>query len=97
MRPSPLTEATPAADNMLKSALHLVGFRGDEYHSAVRIWGKPNFIHPAWDGWAQQDMHPGDTVILRGGPRGIRWRGSITRTSFRELHFGRLCRLSHPS
>ncbi|WP_457349326.1 hypothetical protein [Sphingomonas sp. UYP23] len=48
-------------------ALHFVGFRGDEYHSAVRIWGKPDFIHPAWDRWAQQDMHPVDTVVFARG------------------------------
>lgn len=45
-------------------ALHFVGFRGDEYHSAVRIWGKPDFFHRAWDRWAQQDVHPIDTVIF---------------------------------
>ncbi|WP_457349575.1 hypothetical protein [Sphingomonas sp. UYP23] len=48
-------------------ALHFVGFRGDEYNSARRIWGKPDFIHPAWDRWAQQDMHPVDTVIFARG------------------------------
>lgn len=51
----------------IKPALHFVGFRGDEYHSAVRIWGKPDFVHPAWDRWAQQDMHPVDTVIFARG------------------------------
>jgi hypothetical protein len=30
----------------VKPASHFFGFRG-EYRSAVRIWGKPNFIHPA--------------------------------------------------
>ncbi|WP_242140237.1 MULTISPECIES: hypothetical protein [unclassified Sphingomonas] len=48
-------------------ALHFVGFRGEEYHSAVRIWGKPDFIHRDWDRWAQQDMHPIDTVIFARG------------------------------
>lgn len=27
-------------------ALHFVSFHGDEYVSAVRIWGKPDFFHP---------------------------------------------------
>ena len=51
----------------IKPALHFVGFRGDEYHSAARIWGKPDFIHPAWDRWAQQDMHPLDTLLFARG------------------------------
>lgn len=55
------------AEFPIKAALHFVGFRGDEYHSAVRIWGRPNFIHPVWDRWAEQDMHPVDTVIFASG------------------------------
>jgi hypothetical protein len=30
-------------------ALHFVGFRGDEYTTAVRIFGLPDFIHRNWD------------------------------------------------
>lgn len=48
-------------------ALHFVGFRGEEYHSALQIWGKPDFIRRDWDRWAQQDMHPTDTVIFARG------------------------------
>lgn len=51
----------------IKPALHFVGFRGDEYRSAVRVWGSPNFIHLMWDRWAQQDMHSSDTVIFAKG------------------------------
>lgn len=25
--------------------VHFIGFRGDEYHSAVRAFGPPHFIH----------------------------------------------------
>jgi hypothetical protein len=25
--------------------VHFIGFRGEEYWSAVRVWGKPHFIH----------------------------------------------------
>jgi len=34
---------------MKKRAVHFVGFRGEEYHSAVRVWGKPDFFHRNWD------------------------------------------------
>ena len=51
----------------VKPALHFVGFRGDEFLSAVRIWGMPDFIHPGWDRWAQQEIHPTDTVIFASG------------------------------
>ena len=27
--------------------IHFVGFRGDEYNRARRVWGTPDFIH-AW-------------------------------------------------
>jgi hypothetical protein len=25
--------------------LHFIGFRGEEYWSAVKVWGKPEMIH----------------------------------------------------
>lgn len=30
-------------------AVHFVGFRGEEYHSAVRVFGKPDFVHYHYD------------------------------------------------
>ncbi|WP_457349324.1 hypothetical protein [Sphingomonas sp. UYP23] len=56
--------------SMIKPALHFVGFRGDEHHSAVQIWGRPNFIHPVWDRWARLDMHADDTAIFARGSGG---------------------------
>ena len=29
--------------------VHFFGFRGYEYVSAMRVWGKPDFIHPVHD------------------------------------------------
>ncbi|EQA97256.1 hypothetical protein [Sphingobium sp. HDIP04] len=49
-------------------AVHFVWFRGDEYHSACRIWGKPDFIHMAWDRRALREIAPGDVVIFARGP-----------------------------
>lgn len=48
-------------------ALHFVGFRGDEYRSAVRIFGPPDFIHIGWDRWAQAEIVPGDVAIFAKG------------------------------
>lgn len=30
-------------------AIHFVGFRGDEYTRACKVFGKPDFIHRIWD------------------------------------------------
>ena len=30
-------------------AVHFIGFRGDEYTTAVRVFGQPGFIHRNWD------------------------------------------------
>ncbi|WP_242140895.1 hypothetical protein [Sphingomonas sp. TREG-RG-20F-R18-01] len=51
----------------IRPALHFVGFRGSEYHSAVGVWGKPDFFHMGWDRRAQRDVHPDDTVIFAQG------------------------------
>lgn len=49
---------------MANPALHFVGFRGDEYTRAVRIWGKPGFIHMIWDRRAQREIADGDVVLF---------------------------------
>lgn len=48
-------------------ALHFVGFRGDEYARAVRIFGPPDFIHIGWDRWAKMEIMPGDVAIFATG------------------------------
>lgn len=45
-------------------AVHFVGFRGMEYHSAVRVWGLPDFYHRSWDTRAQQEIAWGDVVVF---------------------------------
>ena len=50
-----------------RSALHFVGFRGDEYSAALRIFGPPDFIHIGWDRWARQEVMPGDIAIFARG------------------------------
>lgn len=48
-------------------AVHFIGFRGEEYWSAVRIWGKPDFIHESHDPRSYQDRASGDVVVF--GPK----------------------------
>jgi len=47
--------------------VHFVGFRGEEYWSAVRVWGRPDFIHMGWDRRALREIEEGDTVIFAKG------------------------------
>jgi hypothetical protein len=53
-------------------AVHFVGFRGDEYHSAVRVFGLPDFVHRVWDGRAMQEIAICDTVVF--GPKCYNWK-----------------------
>lgn len=48
----------------IKPAIHFVGFRGDEYLSAIRVWGQPDFIHQWWDRRAAREIAVEDTVIF---------------------------------
>ncbi|OWK27593.1 hypothetical protein [Sphingomonas dokdonensis] len=48
-------------------AVHFVAFRGDEYWSAVKLWGRPAFIHRRWDQRARRELHPADTVVFAKG------------------------------
>ena len=51
------------------TAVHFVGFRGDEYWSAVRVWGKPDFFHRTWDHRAAYggEIAPWDVVVFARG------------------------------
>jgi hypothetical protein len=45
--------------------IHFVGFRTDaEYNSAIRVWGKPDFIHMWHDHRMYGDIGDNDTVVL---------------------------------
>ncbi|MGQ3671805.1 hypothetical protein ACT6QG_05350 [Xanthobacter sp. TB0136] len=48
-------------------AVHFVGFRGEEYRSAVKVWGLPDFIHRWWDRRARREIAAHDTVIFAQG------------------------------
>lgn len=48
-------------------ALHFVGFKGNEYISAIGIFGKPDFFHRVYDNRAIAEFCEGDTVIFANG------------------------------
>ena len=48
-------------------AIHFVGFRKDEYVSAVRVFGQPDFIHRTNDARMRREVHDDDTVVYANG------------------------------
>lgn len=57
--------------------VHFIGFRGEEYWSAVKVWGKPDFVHlkATWSCLGEIDAD--DIVVF--GPKAFdvprKWRG----------------------
>ncbi len=49
-------------------AVHFVGFRGDEYARACRVFGAPDFVHLGWDRRARREIADGDLVVFAKGP-----------------------------
>lgn len=47
--------------------VHYVGFRGDEYVRAYRIWGGPVMIHKGNDPRVMTEVGPEDVVVY--GPK----------------------------
>ena len=54
-------------DGTVKPVVHFVGFRGEEYWSAVRIWGSPGFIHMGNDTRMRRELLPEDIVVYANG------------------------------
>ncbi len=47
--------------------IHFIGFRGDEFSRACRVWGKPDFVHMVHDRRMYGDVDEGDTLVF--GPK----------------------------
>lgn len=47
--------------------LHFVGFTGDEFGRAQKVFGAPDFVHRKWDVRALQEIAPGDVVVFANG------------------------------
>jgi hypothetical protein len=65
-------------------AIHFVGFRGEEWRSAIKIWGRPHFIHIGWDRRAQREIMPGDTIIFAQGD----WTQPVSQWNYPDLKPG---------
>lgn len=52
---------------MIRPAIHFVGFRDERYWSAVKVWGRPDFIHRGWDTRAKREIADFDTVVFAIG------------------------------
>lgn len=44
--------------------LHFVGFRGEEYWSAVKVFGLPDVIHFTWDMRALREVGEDDVIVF---------------------------------
>ena len=54
---------------MTRPCTHFVGFRDDRYWNAVRVFGRPDFIHRGWDMRARREIDfEADTVVFATGP-----------------------------
>ena len=51
----------------MRRTVHFVGFRGEEYTRAVKVFGLPDFIHMGWDRRAQREIAEADLVVFARG------------------------------
>lgn len=65
----------------MRPCIHFVGFQGEEYWSAVRVWGRPDFVHRGWDRRARREIAAEDTVIFAQGD----WQQEPRTKSFDDL------------
>lgn len=78
-------------------ALHFVGFRGDEYVRACRMFGNPDLIHYDWDVRALQEFAPGDVMVFARGSMADTPRSPSFNDSERyKWHFGSILPQDRP-
>ena len=49
------------------SMLHFIGFKGDEFNRAKRVFGPPDFVHRRWDARAACEVCEGDVAVFATG------------------------------
>ncbi len=47
--------------------IHFVGFKDDRWWSAVKVFGRPDYIHRFWDARAAAEIAPNDIVVFAEG------------------------------
>lgn len=53
--------------NEPRPCVHFVGFRDDRWWNAIRVFGRPDFIHMRWDQRARREIGPDDVVVFATG------------------------------
>lgn len=48
-------------------AIHFVGFKGNEFNRAQKVFGPPTFVHRFQDHRLEGDIAPGDIVVFANG------------------------------
>lgn len=51
----------------MRQLIHFVGFRGEEYNAAKKIWGQPDYFHLGWDLRARREIAANDTIVFAKG------------------------------
>jgi hypothetical protein len=51
----------------MKSAIHFVGFTGEDFHRAIAVFGAPDFIHRYNDGRFRSMVVDDDVVVFANG------------------------------
>jgi hypothetical protein len=51
----------------MTACTHFVGFKDDRYWNAVKVFGRPHFIHGWWDRRARRLIARGDTIVFAAG------------------------------
>lgn len=47
--------------------LHFVRFKDDRFQNAIRVFGRPDFVHRFWDARAVCEVVPSDRVVFAEG------------------------------
>ncbi len=73
---APTINNPPAEVYYTKACTHFIGLSKDEYWSALRVWGTPDFVHPRATWSCMGEIDRIDTVILGRGAfnRPKKWR-----------------------
>ena len=56
----------------MNNALHFVGFKDNRYHTAVKVFGTPDFIHRVWDKRAFDEVMENDVVVFADEPQDVK-------------------------
>jgi hypothetical protein len=70
---------------MKKRHVHFVGFRDDRFNAAVKVFGKPDFVHFVWDRRCHDEFDPdaGDFFVFADGDETQDFKFTFNDSAFR--------------